>query len=198
MRLAVYARVSTDRQDVASQDYAIKTWLAARSGDEVIYYVDEGVSGKTLSRAQLQAMLASIERGEVDAVVTYRLDRISRKATEALTLLLDWANRGLDLYVVDQPVLNTTGDDPFRLTKLAMFSELAQVERETLVSRVKAGLAAAKARGVKLGKPSKLTAEQIATARELKAAGGTTREIGKALGVSHTTAYRALKREETA
>lgn len=192
-KVAVYKRVSTDKQDLAMQNHAVDEWLAKQDFGNILEFADEGISGKTTNRPGFQAMLAAIEAGEVGTVVVYRLDRLTRNAVIAMQMIINWMQRGIDFFVVDQPALNATKDDPFRLTKYAMFSELAQIEREATVSRVKAGLAAAKARGVKLGASPKLTLsqrQQIATAI---AAGRTYRDVAKELGVSASTVYRAAK-----
>lgn len=193
-RLAIYKRVSTDQQDTASQTYAIDQWLRTRPvPTSIAEYSDHGMSGTRDDRPQFNAMLADIAAGHIDAVVCYRLDRISRTATTALQLLISWIQSGLEFWPVDQPALAASKDDPFRLTKLAMFSELAQIERETLIRRVTAGLAAAKARGVQLGRRNILSDAQITNLVELARQGHTCRQLGKQFGVSPATASRLAR-----
>lgn len=193
-RLAIYKRVSTDQQDTASQTYAIDQWLRTRPvPTSIVEYSDHGMSGTRDDRPQFNAMLADIAAGRIDAVVCYRLDRISRTATTALQLLISWIQSGLEFWPVDQPALAASKDDPFRLTKLAMFSELAQIERETLIRRVTAGLAAAKARGVQLGRRNILSDAQITNLVDLARQGHTCRQLGKQFGVSPATASRLAR-----
>ncbi len=193
-RWAIYARVSTDTQDIDSQTHAIMQWMSTRPvPTSITKYTDLGISGSRDDRPQFQAMLADIAAGRIDTVVVYRLDRLSRTATTALQLLINWIQSGLEFWAVDQPALSASKDDPFRLTKLAMFSELAQIERETTVRRVKAGLAAAKARGVKLGRQHRLTQEQMGELRTLRDQGNTCRQLAKHFGVSVSTAARMAK-----
>ena len=80
---------------------------------------------------------------------------MSRNATEAIQTLLSLDQLGIRFISVTQPVLNLGPENPFRRTMLAAFSEIAEIERETIVGRVRAGLDAAKRRGVKLGRPKK-------------------------------------------
>jgi len=107
---------------------------------------------------------------------------------------LDWLNRGVGFVAVGQAALNLGLDNPLRLTIAAIFADLAQLEREALVSRVRAGLRAAKARGVKLGGVPKLSDEQAKVAKDLRAAGFTCVQVGSRLGVSAATISRLRRR----
>lgn len=191
-KIAVYKRVSTDRQETHMQQAAIDKWLAEHAANsEVVYYEDKGVSGKTTKRPEFQRMLNDINAGRINCVLTYRLDRISRRTVDALRLLMDWIEQDVDIIFIDQPILNATSEDPFRMTKYAMFCDLAQVEAKTLSSRVKQGLQAAKLRGKKLGRPAFITDEMKERARELRAIGYSHKKIAIQLGVSRS-AIQAL------
>jgi DNA invertase Pin-like site-specific DNA recombinase len=190
VKIGVYQRVSTDRQDVAAQAHAINEWLAARNLTPVAEFSDK-ISGKSDKRPGLDALKAALAAGTIDTVVVYRLDRLSRKATDAVGLLLEWMKSGVGFYAVDQAILALGVDNPFRLTFAALFSEIAQMEREVIVSRVRSGLAAAKRRGVQLGRPRKLTARRLERALELRRLGRTYAEIGKLLRVDAATVHRA-------
>jgi len=196
LRIAEYRRVSTDKQDTDMQRHAIQTWLSKLPTQHVVtVYEDEGYSGKSDKRPAFNQLCLDVKNGMVDMVLVYRLDRISRNASTALRLLLDWAQQNVQFVATDQPILNTTTDDAFRLTKLAMFAELAQIERETLVTRVKAGLSAAKARGVKLGATNKLTDKQKHYLRQLRQEGLTYTKLARRFSISRTTARRLCKED---
>ena len=191
-RVAIYKRVSTDHQDLGMQDHAIGEWMARRPAPaSVCNFQDVGISGKTDRRPGYQALCAAVAAGEIDTVVVYRLDRLSRNALSAIGLLATWLQQGVEFFATDSEVLQLGKDNPFRMTFLSLYSEIAQVERETIVARVRTGLAAAKARGVRLGASPKLTPTQVAQGCTMLANGSTYRDIGKALDVSHTTARRA-------
>jgi DNA invertase Pin-like site-specific DNA recombinase len=193
MRVGVYLRVSTDLQDVSSQNHAIAQWLSARSPESVRTFQDTGASGATDDRPGLLDLLAAIERDEIDTVVTFRLDRISRRAVTAMRLLLDWLQRGVAFYAVDQPILHLGSDNPLRLTVASMLSEIAEIERQTIVSRVRAGLAAAKARGVKLGSDYKLSAPEREQVRVLVSQGHSYRLLAAQFNVAPATIWRVCK-----
>ena len=189
-RIAVYQRVSTDQQETASQALRVQEWLAVNTQDcAVTLFEDLGVSGKNMNRPAFKEMQEAIDRKEFDAVVTYRIDRVGRDAIALLHTLMDWMRDDIEFFAVDQPILQLGHENPFRITILAIFSELAQVERETLRKRVTAGLAAAKARGQKLGQPRKDNTERIARLRELHRNGLSIEKIAKVMNISRTRAY---------
>jgi DNA invertase Pin-like site-specific DNA recombinase len=175
------------------QRHAIDQWLAKyRPKDLVTFYV-ETESGSKDTRTELGKLQADIEAGKVQTVVVFRLDRLSRKATTALSMLIRWISQGVEFFATEQPALSASKEDPFRLTKLAMFSELAEIERETIVSRVKSGLAAAKARGVKLGRVSQVTEEQRKMILASRKRGIALRQIAQETGLTVSTVFRTIK-----
>ncbi|HYX35850.1 MAG: recombinase family protein [Pseudobdellovibrionaceae bacterium] len=196
--LGVYYRVSTDRQDLASQKSAFQAWLAtlpeAKKPLTIQEFKDHGISGKTTQRKAYQALLKAAFEQKIDTIVVYRLDRLSRNATEAIQTLLIMDQAGVGFISMTQPVLNLGLDNPFRRTMLAAFSEIAEIERETIVSRVRSGLAAAKKRGVKLGRPKAYTEEQQQLVRAKRAQGLSYEQIAQELGMSRGTAH-SLGRE---
>jgi DNA invertase Pin-like site-specific DNA recombinase len=173
--VAIYYRVSTDRQDLESQRHAVEGWLNAlpdaKKPKSVVVFQDEGISGKTTNRPGFQALLDAAYTKKVDTIIVYRLDRFSRNATTAIKLLLNLDESGVAFISVTQPVLNLGHENPFRRTMLAAFAEIAEIERETIVARVRAGLDAAKKRGVRLGAPQKISPAIQEEARTLKAQG---------------------------
>lgn len=193
MSTAVYMRVSTTAQDTDSQRHVIKQWLAGKSLTAVVWYEDVA-SGKRDDRPQFKAMCAAVKEGKHQTVVVFRLDRLSRKASTALSLILEWLTAGINFYAVDQPILQLGAENPIRLTICSLFAELAQIERETIVSRVKAGLAARKAAGKSLGRVSKISVSQDDHIKRLHAAHCSTREIAAKLGIPQSTIVRRLKR----
>ena len=186
--VGLYYRVSTERQDLASQEHAVERWLTDLPQDKkpkkIEVYKDEGISGKTTRRPGFQRMLDDAYAGKIDTIIVYRLDRFSRHATTAIRLLLNLDEAGVAFISVTQAVLNLGHENPFRRTMLAAFAEIAEIERETIVARVRAGLDAAKKRGVQLGAPIKVTDEKRVLALELKELGKPLRFIAKELQLS--------------
>lgn len=195
-KVGIYYRVSTDKQDFASQDSAIDDWLKAlpedRRPQDVFRFSDEGISGKTLNRPGLQQILDAAYQKKIDTVIVYKLDRLSRNATSAIRLILNLDDAGVAFISVSQPVLNLGHENPFRRTMLAAFAEIAEIERETIVARVKAGLDAAKRRGVKLGAPKKFNTEDEQKVLELRKDGWTVRKIAKEVGFSVGTVSKII------
>ena len=194
-KIAIYYRVSTDRQDLLSQQHGVKEWLKGlkKQPHVMLTFEDEGISGKTVRRPGLQAMLKSAYKGKVDTIIVYRLDRLSRNASTAIRMILDLDEVGVAFISVTQPVLNLGHENPFRRTMLAAFAEIAEIERETIAARVKAGIEAARKRGVRLGAPAKTNDHMILRTRELRQRGLTIRDIAKTLKISVGTVMNMLR-----
>jgi DNA invertase Pin-like site-specific DNA recombinase len=190
-KVAIYYRVSTDKQDFESQKIAVEKYLRDRDITDPIIYSDHGMSGTDSTRPAFRKLQIDGKAGAYKTLVVYRIDRIGRKSYEAMEFILMLAKWGVDFVSVTQPHL-TTSDNPFRLAMIAIMTDLAQIEREIMVERVKHGLAAAKAAGVRLGAPPKLDAGRIELAHALRLGGLSYREIGVKLGVTHTTIFAAL------
>lgn len=195
--VGVYYRVSTDKQELASQKLAVEKWLAAlpedRQPKQVLVFKDQGISGKTSKRPGYQKLLKTAFEQKIDTIIVYRLDRMSRNATEAIQTLLTLDQAGVAFISVTQPVLNLGHENPFRRTMLAAFSEIAEIERETIVARVRSGLEAAKKRGVTLGRPSKLNKENQIRTRKLRKQGLSYMKIANETGLSHGTVQTLIK-----
>ena len=184
-KLGIYYRVSTDKQEFASQEHAINLWLKDREGLSIRRFEDYG-SGKNDDRPGFLQLLAAAKAKEIDTVVVYRLDRFSRHANTAIRQILQLDEWGVGFVAVSQAALNLGDENPFRRTMLAAFAEIAELERKGIVARVNAGLAAARARGVKLGPPSKLQGREELFA-QMKKAGMSTLDMASELNVSRRT-----------
>ncbi|MCX6105062.1 MAG: recombinase family protein [Proteobacteria bacterium] len=200
-RIGIYYRVSTERQDLDSQKNAVEQWLrdlpaAKKPTIEPLVFSDEGISGRTLNRPGFQALLETAYARKIDTIMVYKLDRFSRDATTAINLLLNLDQAGVAFISVTQPVLNLGHENPFRRTMLAAFAEIAEIERETIVARVRAGLDAARKRGVKLGAPSKVSVEKQKEARAMKAQGLSYKAIAVRLELSVGSVHKMIKEAE--
>ncbi len=197
-RIAIYYRVSTDKQDLESQKIVIERWLSelVKQPKHVYTIRDEGMSGKNENRPGYKELLQLALSKKIDTIVVYRLDRLSRNATVAIKTLLELDEYGVGFISVTQPVLNLGHANPFRRTMLAAFAEIAEIERETIVARVRSGLEAAKKRGVVLGAPVKLTDEMKDRAKQLRSDGYSYKDIAVELGLSVGTIHTALKDKE--
>lgn len=139
-----YVRVSDKDQSEALQIDALKA-----AGCDVIFG-DHGVSGNITERRGLDDMLASLEKG--DTLVVWKLDRLGRSTIHLLQILSDLRDRGIDFQALTQGIDTTTAVGRMLYGQLAVFAEY---ERSLISERTKAGMAAAKARGVHVGRPRK-------------------------------------------
>jgi DNA invertase Pin-like site-specific DNA recombinase len=176
-----YARVSTTDQDPQLQLDALKEAGATR------IFTDHGVSGSTASRPQLDACLDHLRRGDV--LTVWKLDRLGRNTRHVLEVVHELTSRGIGFRSVTEGVHTDGAMGKAMLTIMAAF---AQLERDTLIERTRAGLAAAAANGRKGGRPRKVDYAGAAKARALRHKGVLAVDIAKMLGVSRATVYRYL------
>jgi DNA invertase Pin-like site-specific DNA recombinase len=169
---------------------ALREYAAARGLEVVHEYVDHGVSGTKDRRPALDALLADARRRRFDAVAAVRLDRLARSVQHLTTMCADWEALGVDLVVIDQGIDTSTASGRFLFHTLAAVAEL---EGALIRERTRAGLAAARRRGVKLGgrKPvlDKRGRERV---QRLRRAGKSIRQIADLVGVSVGTIHRVV------
>ena len=176
-----YVRVSTAEQDAALQVQAL---TAAGCGR----VFTDTASGTLRERPQLNAALDYVRAG--DTVVVWRLDRLGRSLNHLVATVAVLTERGVGLVSLREAIDTTTASG--RLV-LHVFGSLAEFERELILERTQAGLAAARAQGRTGGRPPLLSAEKLAAAQRLHAAGDSVTSIARTLGVSRATLYRHLK-----
>jgi DNA invertase Pin-like site-specific DNA recombinase len=179
--LTGYARVSTDDQDLRLQRASLN-----EAGCRRIF--EEKVSGAKRDRPELARMLDQIRNGDV--VVVTRLDRLARSTKDLLDIAENLNEAEAGLRSLAEPWADTTS--PAGRMVLTVFAGIAEFERELIRQRTSSGRVAAKARGVRFGRPPKLTADQIALAHRLVREGTSVREAAGLLKCHHATLYRAL------
>jgi len=186
--IAVYARISTEEQFADAQLHALREY-AARRGAEAVEYVDNGISGRRSSRPQLDRMLAAARRREVQAVAVVRLDRLARSLAHMAALGEELRALGVELVSLTEGIDTAT---PTGRALFGMCGVFAQLEVDLLRERTKAGLAAARRRGRRLGRPPVLNDRQRARVRRLRASGKSLRKVAAMLGCGVGTVRRAL------
>lgn len=175
-----YARVSTDDQNLDLQHDALN---GARC-DRV--YSEKESSGK--ARPILDQVLDTLRQG--DTLVIWKLDRLSRDTLETLKLVKDLAARGVSIHSITDSIDTSTPIGEFACT---LFAALAQLERDRLRERTRAGLTAAAARGRKGGRRHKLTPKQVQMARDLlRNPDLTPKDVATQLGITIPTLYRYI------
>jgi DNA invertase Pin-like site-specific DNA recombinase len=176
-----YARVSTVDQSLALQRDALTA-----AGCERIF--TDTMTGTSTERPGLTKALAALSAG--DTLIVWKLDRLGRSLAHLVQLVADLGGRGIGFRSLSDPI--DTESAGGRLV-LHIMGALAEFERSLIVERTQAGLQAAKKRGRKLGRPTKLTAAQVGHARALLASGEDGRTVARSFGVARSTLYAALK-----
>jgi DNA invertase Pin-like site-specific DNA recombinase len=176
-----YARVSTEDQDLALQRDALKG-----AGCQRLY--EEKMSGVNRSRPELNRLLDQLRAGDV--VVVSRLDRLARSTRDLLEIAEQLKEVDAGLRSLYEPWADTTS--PAGRMVLTVFAGIAEFERQLIHERTRSGRVAAQARGVRFGRPPKLTGDQIKLAQRLIDEGRPVPAVAKILKVHRATIYRAL------
>ena len=187
-RVAIYARVSTTDQSTDSQLLDLRRDVRERDWNIFREYVDEGISGTKDSRPALNELLNDAKKRRFDVVLVWRFDRFARSTKHLILALEEFKNLGID-FVSYQENIDTSS--PLGSAIFTIISAVAQLERDIIAERVKAGLRRAKENGKKLGRPRlSIDLEKI---QKLRSQGLSLRAIAKATGISRTTVSDILK-----
>ena len=187
MKIAVYGRVSTAEQNAAMQIEELRAYCIRRQWDIVEEFIDSGVSGSKESRPALNRLLADAKRRRFDTILVYRYDRFARSLRQLVNALAEFDALGIHFVSLHEGVDTST---PNGRLVFGIFASIAEFERELIRGRVRSGLAAARARGKRIGRPN----SDVDTARiaQLRASNVSWREIERQVGVSARTARRSL------
>lgn len=186
MKTAIYSRVSTDKQDTINQLTQLRA-LAAKLGHEVVVEFEDVITGGTSDRPAFNALFDAAERKEFELVLFWSLDRLTREGTyETLGHLKKLASFGVGYKSHEETYLDS--GNPMNDIFISFKAVMAVEEKKRISERTKAGLATAKANGVRLGrKPVEL---DLAKVRALLREGNSVRRTARLLGASHTTLRR--------
>ncbi len=189
MRVGIYARVSTtDKgQDVGLQLRDLEAYTKARGWTIRDRFVDEGISGSQTKRPALDRLLCACRRRQVDVVLVWRLDRLGRSLKHLIMTLDELQSLGVAFVSLNEQLDCTTATGQLLLHLLGAFAEF---ERAIIRERVKAGLANARSKGKRLGRPSlAIDSVQVKTLRKT---GHSIRKIARALHVSPASVHKTL------
>ncbi len=196
-RAALYCRVSTADQSCERQERDL-TAFAARAGYAVVGIFRETGSGVRLDRAERKRVLALVQRHEIDAVLVTELSRWGRSTTDLLATLKELEARRVSLVAMSGMTFDLA--TPHGRMMATMLAGIAEFERALTTERIRSGIAAAKARGKRLGrqpgqrpKSDRLAAKVMA----LIALGRSYRLVGREIGLSKNTVADIVKRART-
>ena len=191
--IAVNLRVSSKTQDTASQETDLETWAKAQSEPVVIYR--DSFTGKTMDRPGFARLEREIAAGNVSTLAVWRLDRLGRTAKGLTALFDDLRQRKVNLVSLKDGLDLST---PAGRLMANVLASVANYETEVRAERQMAGIAAAKARGVKFGRrpgtrKSRIPRDKRMAIMQHKAAGWKIARIARAVGLSRQTVYVVLR-----
>lgn len=207
MKAIGYVRVSTEDQaregiSLDNQENKIKAYADLNSLELVDVVRDEGISGKTMDRAGMNRINAAIEAAEINAVIVYKLDRLSRKTIDILNTLDGWEKRNIAFHSITDKIDTKTAAGKFLLTIL---SALAQMERDLISERTVDALAHKKKSGEWCGRvpfgyrieDNHLVEDEdamraIRKAKRLRSMGKPYRDISRSIGLSLGYVHKAI------
>jgi DNA invertase Pin-like site-specific DNA recombinase len=175
-----YARVSTDDQNLDLQRRALRA-----AGCERIF--EDQISGVSTKRPGLDDAL--VQSGPDDVFVVWKLDRLGRSLSHLITVVQELGDKGCGFQSLSENINTTTAGG--RLV-FHLMGSLAEFERALIAERTKAGLDAARRRGVRIGRRKAMDPDQVRHARALLEAGERPTDIARTLQVGRSTLYRAL------
>ena len=188
MKIALYLRVSTDKQETENQALQLRDFAPKQGWQIVEEYVDDGITGTKSNRAALKRMFEDASCCKFDLVLFWALDRLSR---EGVLQTLQYLNRlesyGVGYKSFTEPYFDSCG--VFKDAIIAIMATLAKQESIKRSERTKAGLARVKAQGGFLGRPLKIPALAPEIAR-LTAQGLSMRAVARQLGISDRSIRR--------
>ena len=190
-RIVIYARVSTDNQCHDSQLDEVRGYCKRR-GWTAAEEITDVASGGKYSREGLDRLMAQVRRGRVAMVVVFRLDRLARSLSHLAQMLGEFQLHRTALVCPGQGI-DTSNTNPAAQLQVNILAAVAQFERELIVERIKAGVSAAKARGVKLGRPSRYEA-LLPRVRILCGEGKSVSVISRKLGIPLSSAGDLVNR----
>ena len=188
MKVAVYARVSTDGQDPEAQLTPLRAHLNARGWHLVEEFVDRGYSGIRERRPALDRLMRAAWDGRFQVVLVWRFDRFARSVKHLVTALETFRSLNIGFVSLQEQLDTST---PIGHAMFTIIGAMAQLERDIIRERVVAGLDRARALGTRLGRPRALV--EAPAIHELHQDGLSLRAIARRLGCSRATLRRRLR-----
>jgi DNA invertase Pin-like site-specific DNA recombinase len=190
--VAIYARVSTDRQAVDMQLHELREYVARRGWTIQEEYIDHGYSGSSTKRPAFTLMMNEAKKRKFDILLVWKLDRLSRSMKDLITTLHELGALGIDFVSYDNGLDTST---PTGKLVFHVIGAVAEFERDIIRERVKAGLENARRKGKTLGRPQIPTAT-FDQAKELRSQGISFRKIANKLDIHESTIRFRFKKNQ--
>lgn len=188
MKIALYLRVSTDKQETENQAIQLREF-ATKQGWQIVREYCDYETGSKSDRAEFKRMFEDASKHKFDLLLFWALDRLSREGVlETLQYLNRLTGHGVAWRSFTEQFFDSCG--PFRDAVIAIMATLAKQERVKRSERTKAGLERVRAAGKTLGRPIRLNGEHHEAVRRLRAAGVSYRAIARQVGISLRSAQR--------
>jgi DNA invertase Pin-like site-specific DNA recombinase len=187
MKVAIYARVSTDDQNCALQLEALRAHCKRWEFEVVKEYVDAGYSGRLATRPALDRLMGDARERRFDAVIVWKIDRFGRSVKNFTQHLCMLDSYGVGFVSMSEPI-DTRKSSPMADLLMHILIAFAQFERSMIVERVKSGMAAAKHKGVHCGRPKKVV--DRARIRAMRKRGFSLRAVASKFRISHAMVAR--------
>jgi DNA invertase Pin-like site-specific DNA recombinase len=188
MRVALYARVSTQEQDPEVQLAALRHHVAQRGWELSEEFVDQGVSGARERRPALDRLMKAAWTGQFQVVLVWRFDRFARSVKHLVAALETFRSLGVGFVSLQEQLDTST---PIGHAMFTIIGAMAQLERDIIRERVKAGLEHARARGVRLGRP--VASVDVEDLRTLRRQGLSVPDLARRFHCSRSTIRRRLR-----
>ena len=150
-RVALYARVSTAKQETDNQVEELRRYALARGWEVAGEYVDRGISGAKASRPALNRLMADARERRFDAVIVWKLDRFGRSIRHLLDAVELLTSFGVRFLAVTQGI-DTDQSNPIGRLLLSILGAIAEFERDLIRERIAAGVSRTAKSGTKSGK----------------------------------------------
>jgi DNA invertase Pin-like site-specific DNA recombinase len=186
-RAALYLRVSTVDQHPESQLYDLRQ-LAQQRGYEIVQEYTDKISGAKAKRPGLDRLMADAHRGRFDVVMVWAFDRLARSVRHFLEVLDELNHLNVE-FISFRENIDTGG--PLGRAMVVIISAIAELERNLIIERVRAGLRRAKLEGIRLGREP-LNVDRAALIRD-RARGMSLTQLAKAYAISRSSVCRVLR-----
>ena len=191
MKVALYTRVSTNDQSVEMQASDLKRYCQQRDFEVYKEYSDQGISGVKDKRPALDELMNDAKKKQFDGVLCWRFDRFARSTKHLITALEEFRHLGIEFISYQE---NVDTSSPLGKAMFTIVSAIAELERNILLERVRAGLRRARESGKVLGRPKRTDLDVQELQRMRNKEKLSFRQIAKRVKASSATVFKTLQK----